>query len=274
MKLLLALIPLAQSASLSTSSTSSTQQSLHISDLIAFGRTSTSDINNFYYNKYSSYPDGWCINEDTYGQAASWNGQTLCQVYNYDAYKNLGQQVNKDSFTQKQITISQSTIKNCGNSYSTRSISLSGSTGYSAAISMSSTFGLSWKGYVDLKFTAPNGLTFYASSSIGSSGSSSGSSSASASTTISVPPKKQVTVQLVATQYSGTVDYSIPVTTSGYLYGNFQNTVCYNGSCANLWYDDITKAVNNNKAEIYGIADVSASGNAQMVVGSFVSANC
>ena len=253
----------------------SQQQKMKISDLTAFG-TSTSDINNFWNNMIGVYPDGWCINDDDYGNISYIYGQNPCNWWGTYAYKNLGTQKNRYSSSSpaKQVILQQVNPTNCGNAYNTFTVTVNGAESMTASFLTDADQGLTWDGGVDLEFSSSdgnngNGFDYKTTVQIGQPLQVNDSKDISQQITVQVPPQSYVPVYLVATYYKGNVYYTIPVTGSGQFYSTYDTAV--NGY--NYWYSGISYALNSD-AEIFGFGQVETYFDAKVSVGAAEQAYC
>jgi len=234
--------------------TTSQQQLMGISDLSAFG-SSTSAIDSFWNSLIGAPAQGWCINSDESGTVGHIYGQNPCQYWSAYAYKNLGTQKNRYFGSPTTEVIDQQMPVNCGSTSKSYTITLSGTESVTANLQTDSSNGLTWDGGVNLSFNDNSqGFSFSTTVNVGDSGSYSSSNSVSQTITVNVPARSYVGVYLVANKFQGSVTYELPATVSGTFYSYYDPS--YNGY--NYWYSGINYAISSSDVSVFGVATVQA----------------
>ncbi|MBO9622213.1 MAG: ETX/MTX2 family pore-forming toxin [Sphingomonas sp.] len=199
-----------------------TQEYLVWSDLQALS-SSPSAVRDKFGAMYGETPDGIALNDTTYYNAVS---PPITQQYGHYCYKTLGEiSYSEEGQQADQAVVGSNTAFNYGDDPASISLTVNGGWAETTGWSTSVTTGMTFSESVTLEGVFQMGMQFNVSATVGQSGSTTVNKGASSTVTVTVPPKSQVRVDMVATMKTETMDFSAPIQVTGMFGANFPDRV-------------------------------------------------
>ena len=207
------------------------QEYLVWSDLQAL-QSSPSAVRDKFGSMYGKTPDGIALNDTTYYDAVT---PAITQQYGHYCYKTLGEiSYSEEGQQANQAVVGTNTAYNNSDQPASISLTVNGGWSETTGWSTSLTEGMTFSESVTLEGVFQMGMQFNVSATVGQSGSNTVNKGASATVTVTVPPKSQIKIDMVATMKTETMDFSAPIQVTGMFGANFPDRV--NGHY--FWFAD------------------------------------
>jgi len=198
------------------------QQLLSFSDLTAF-KSSEVDVQAAFEQHIGGSKPGISVNAET---ALGGFNPPITVTYGHPCYKTLGD----ITYSAGQVTstpsavVGTNTVTNNGDSEITTSLSVTGSWSQSTSVSSSVTAGMSFTAGFNIEVVSLS-ETISLSTTAGKSSTSTKGESSTATVTVTVPAHSKVTVNMVATLKTETINFSAPITATGMFGANYGSRV-------------------------------------------------
>lgn len=238
------------------------QEYLTWSDLTALN-SSPSDVRDKFQSIWGDNPDGIALNDTTYYNAVT---PAITQQYGHYCYKTLGQTAYSEGpqTSPTQAIVGSNTAYNNSNQPATISLTVDGAWSETTGWSSSVTTGMTFSTEITLEGVFKMGMSFNGSATVGQSGSSSVSKGSSATVSVTVPPNSKITVDMVATMQTETLDFSAPIQVSGMMGANFPNRV----QGHYFWFNDVGSLVPQTSGTLTGSIQGTSAFHVQTHIGA------